>query len=43
MNREVKYTQDEYEQLKQKEKELQARILKLLRLLAEACPVKKIE
>ncbi len=43
MNKEVKYTKDEYEQLEMVEKVLQARILKLLRLLAVACPVKKIE
>jgi len=43
MNKEVKYTHDEYEQLEMVEKMLQARILKLLRILAEVCPVKKPE
>jgi hypothetical protein len=43
MNKEVDYKQDGYEKFKEKERELQARILKLLRLMAEACPAEKKE
>ncbi len=41
MNKEIKCNEDGYEQLKIVEKELQGRILKLLRLLAEASPAEK--